>query len=133
LFVDVDKFKSVNDQYGHLIGTKLLHEIGQITRGCLRMGDLAFRYGGDEFVVILKNCPTKAAIDIAERLRAGVEKNEFLSKEKLNVRLTVSIGVANCPEHATSKRAIIEAADAAMYAVKRSTRNRVYVAELKAA
>ena len=133
LFLDVDKFKTINDSHGHLVGTKLLSEMAEIIRGCIRKTDVAFRYGGDEFVVLLMGADSKAAVTIAEKMRASVEKHEFLSRESLKIRLTVSIGVATCPEHAESKRDIIEAADGAMYNVKRSTRNNVYIAEKKAA
>ncbi len=133
LFLDIDKFKNVNDQFGHLIGTKLLYEMGQVMKHCIRASDLAFRYGGDEFVVILTSMHTQDAWEIAERLRSKVENLHFLSRENLNIHLTISIGVANYPEHATTKREIIEAADTAMYAAKRTTRNKVYIAEKKAA
>ncbi|MEW6057088.1 MAG: diguanylate cyclase [Bdellovibrionota bacterium] len=133
LFIDVDRFKGINDSHGHLVGTKLLFEMGEIIRSNLRKGDVAFRYGGDEFVVLLDDAATDLAESVGERIREGVEGNYFLAKESLNIRLTVSIGVASCPEHAISKRDIIEAADNAMYSVKRSTRNSVYIAEKKAA
>jgi len=133
LFIDVDKFKNINDSHGHLIGTKLLFEIGEILRKHTRKSDILFRYGGDEFVALLPDMESAAAFKTAERIRAEVEGNEFLSKEGLNVKLTLSIGLASCPEHAISKRDIIEAADQAMYAVKRKCRNSVYIAEKKAA
>lgn len=132
-FIDVDKFKGINDSHGHLVGTKLLHEMGTIIKGLLRRSDVAFRYGGDEFVVLLESAGSSEACQIAERLRTAVEERKFLSQEGLDIRLTVSIGVANCPEHAATKREIIEAADGAMYAVKRASRNKVYIAEKKAA
>jgi diguanylate cyclase (GGDEF)-like protein len=133
LFLDVDKFKGINDQFGHLVGTKLLHEMANIIRKTLRKTDVAFRYGGDEFVLLLDGMPTSMACAVGEKIRSEVERTKFLAKEALNVKLTVSIGVANCPEHAMSKRDIIDAADGAMYAVKRSSRNKVYIAEKKAA
>ena len=133
LFLDVDKFKGINDSHGHLIGTKLLLEMGEIIRGVIKKEDFAFRYGGDEFVMLLTDTNAAKASELAEKIRTQVEKNTFLARDGLNVKLTVSIGIANCPEHAVTKRDIIEAADGAMYAVKRSTRNRVYLAEKKAA
>lgn len=133
LFLDVDRFKSVNDRHGHLIGTRLLHEVGQLIKKGLRNGDVAFRYGGDEFIAILDGAGAEEAREIAERIRQAVEKHSFLAREALNIRLTVSIGVANCPEHASTKREVIEAADNAMYAVKRDCRNNVYIAAKKAA
>lgn len=133
LFLDVDKFKDVNDKHGHLVGTKLLYEMARIIKHCIRKTDLAFRYGGDEFVMLLDNAKIEVAQLIAERIRSEVENTVFLAREGLKIRLTVSIGVANCPEHATTKKEIIEAADNAMYTVKRTTRNKVYVAERKIA
>ncbi|MGE4232399.1 MAG: diguanylate cyclase [Bacteriovoracia bacterium] len=133
LFLDVDKFKSINDNYGHLIGTRLLFEMGQILKENLRKNDKVFRYGGDEFVVLLPGCPTTKALEIAEKIRLEVEKHVFLKQENLNIHLTVSVGVANCPDHATTKRDVIHAADNAMYAVKKSSRNSVTVASKKAA
>jgi two-component system cell cycle response regulator len=133
LFLDVDKFKGINDSHGHLVGTKLLLEMGAIIRGIIKKQDYAFRYGGDEFVMLLTDTDVSKAVQIAEEIRTRVEQNLFLAREGLNIRLTVSIGIANCPENATTKRDIIEAADGAMYIVKRSTRNRVYLAEKKAA
>ena len=133
LFLDVDKFKTINDKYGHLVGTKLLHEVGQILKTALRKADVAFRYGGDEFVALLVGASANVACTIAEKVRSDIEAHRFLSREGLDIQLTVSIGVANCPEHASSKRDIIEAADGAMYAVKRASRNKVYIAEKKAA
>lgn len=133
LFVDVDKFKGINDSHGHLVGTKLLFEMGQILKRHLRKSDFAFRYGGDEFVALVDGATSAEACEIAESIRTDVEANNFLAKEGLNIKLTISVGVASCPEHALSKRDIIHAADGAMYAVKRSSRNSVYIAEKKAA
>lgn len=133
MFIDVDKFKSINDRYGHLIGTKLLFEMGQIIRKCIRKNDLAFRYGGDEFVILMEGVNATVAGATAEKLRLMVEATKFLSREALNVKLTISVGIASCPEHATSKKDIIEAADNAMYNVKRTTRNKVYIADKKVA
>lgn len=133
LFIDVDKFKGINDTHGHLVGTKLLHEMGQIIKQNLRKTDVAFRYGGDEFVVLLDGASSAVACAIAERIRSQVEGTQLLAREGHDIRLTLSIGVANCPEHAVSKKDIIDAADNAMYAVKRSSRNRVYLAEKKKA
>lgn len=133
LFIDVDKFKKINDSYGHVIGTRLLHEMGQLIKSHLRKTDVAFRYGGDEFVVLLDGCSGEMACQLAEKLRSAVEEHVFLTHETKGIKLTISAGVANCPEHALTKREIIEAADAAMYSVKRSSRNNVYIAEKKAA
>jgi two-component system cell cycle response regulator len=133
LFMDIDRFKHVNDSYGHLIGTKILHDMAAQLRKYVRTNDTVFRYGGDEFIAVLSPSDLKTAQSVAERIRAGVEKHVFVKKEGLNIKLTVSIGVALFPDHAASRRAIMEAADHAMYSAKKTSRNAVYVANLKAA
>lgn len=133
LFIDADHFKSVNDKHGHLVGTKLLNELGEQIKRFVRANDVVFRYGGDEFVAVLKNCDLRTAKSVAERIRSGVETNSFLASESLDIRFTVSIGVAMFPQHAISKREIIEIADRAMYEAKRSSRNSVVVLPPKGA
>ncbi len=133
LFMDVDRFKLVNDSHGHLVGTKILYEMGAQLQKYVRDTDTVFRYGGDEFIAVLSPSDLKTALAVAERIRASIEKYVFLKSEGLNIKLTLSIGVALFPDHASSKRAIMDAADHAMYTVKRSSRNAVYTAESAAA
>ena len=128
LFLDGDRFKSINDNYGHLAGTKLLHELGEQLKRYVRGKDTVFRYGGDEFVAVLSPCDLPTAETVAERIRSSVERHTFLTSEGLNIRITVSIGVALFPDHADSKRAVIDAADHAMYTAKKTTRNSVFIA-----
>lgn len=130
LFLDGDRFKSINDNYGHLAGTKLLNELGAQLKKYVRGRDTVFRYGGDEFVAVLSPSDLVTAQAVAERIRASVEKHVFLEDEGLNIRITVSIGVALFPDHANSKKAVIDAADHAMYTAKRKTRNSVFIAPL---
>lgn len=129
LFMDGDRFKSINDSHGHLAGTKLLYELGSQLKRFVRDRDTVFRYGGDEFVAVLSGCDLKTAETVAERIRASVEAHEFLKSENVVVKITVSIGVALYPEHARSKKAIIDAADHAMYSAKKRSRNSVFVSE----
>ena len=129
LFIDADQFKKVNDNHGHIVGSKILNELGLLLRRCVRDKDTVFRYGGDEFVAVLSPCDMQTAHVVAERIRSAVEKNVFLEDE-LNLKCTVSIGVALFPDHADSKKAIIEAADHAMYSAKKSTRNSVHLAQV---
>jgi diguanylate cyclase (GGDEF)-like protein len=129
LFIDCDKFKGINDSHGHLVGTKLLHELGEELKKYVRRTDTVFRYGGDEFVAVLAPCDLATAKVVAERIRNGVEHRSFIAEEGLNLHFTVSIGVALFPDHADSKKSIIEAADHAMYDAKRTTRNSVTIAE----
>lgn len=131
LFVDVDKFKLVNDSHGHLYGSKILSEIGQKLKGFVRDSDSLVRYGGDEFVAILSPADLKTGKMVAERIRKSIEKWEFLKEDGLNLKITVSIGVAVFPEHASTKEEIIKAADHAMYAAKNKSRNSVYVANMR--
>jgi diguanylate cyclase (GGDEF)-like protein len=126
IFMDVDYFKRINDQYGHLIGSKVLVEMGQLLLKSLRTVDIVARYGGDEFVIVLPQTPPGAAIQIAERMRRAVEQNTFMKKEGYSLKLTASFGVASYPESAKSKEDLIRLADDAMYRVKYQTRNAVY-------
>jgi len=126
IFMDIDYFKNINDHYGHLIGSKVLVEIGQILLRNLRSIDIVARYGGDEFVIVLPQTPPSSAIQIAERMRKSVEHNIFLKKEGYSLRMTASFGVASYPENAQSKDDLIRLADEAMYRVKHQTRNAVY-------
>ena len=126
LFMDIDHFKAVNDNYGHLVGSKLLVEMGQILLGHLRELDIVTRYGGDEFVIILPQTPPQKAVKTAERIRQTVEQHVFLRKEGYSIRLTASFGVASYPENASSQEELIRLADEAMYKVKHRARNGVY-------
>jgi diguanylate cyclase (GGDEF)-like protein len=129
LFIDADKFKNINDSHGHLVGTKLLHELGEELKKYVRRTDTVFRYGGDEFVAVLAPCDLATAKTVADRIRDAVEHKTFLGSD-LKLKFTVSIGVALFPDHARSKKSIIEAADHAMYNAKRTTRNSVTIAEI---
>ncbi|MCM2323072.1 MAG: diguanylate cyclase [Oligoflexia bacterium] len=128
LFADADHFKQVNDKHGHLVGTKLLNELGSQLRKLVRDRDTVFRYGGDEFVAVLSPCDLATARNVAERIRQSVEQHAFLESEGLSLHFTVSVGVALFPDHARSKKEIIDAADQAMYSAKRRSRNSVTMA-----
>jgi len=123
IFLDLDYFKLVNDQHGHLVGSRLLREIGQVLKFNLRTVDWAFRYGGDEFVLILPRTGKKEALLVAQRLRHALNENVFLKNERLNIRVTASFGIATFPEDAKTKEDVIRMADQAMYRVKRTTRD----------
>lgn len=127
LFIDADHFKQVNDKYGHLVGTRLLNELGNHLKQELRDSDTVIRYGGDEFVVILSPCDLATAKMVAERIRQSVEGKSFIKENNVEIRFTVSIGVALFPLHADSKKAIIDAADQAMYKAKKGKKNAVVV------
>lgn len=129
LFLDLDHFKSVNDTHGHLIGSRLLAEIGYAIKAHLRLIDYAFRYGGDEFVVLLPQTSKESALVVARRLRDVFRKEFWLKTEGLNLNVRASMGVATFPEDAKSAHEIIRQADEMMYAVKNTTRDNVSVAQ----
>ncbi|RYZ99667.1 MAG: GGDEF domain-containing protein, partial [Proteobacteria bacterium] len=128
LFLDLDHFKAVNDTHGHLIGSRLLFEVGQEIKRGLRESDICFRYGGDEFVIILSHTGLDDAVFVAERTRVAIEKKRFLARDNMDIRLTASIGVASVPLHAITKSQILKAADEALYGVKKAVRNSVIAA-----
>ncbi len=128
LFLDLDHFKAVNDQHGHLSGSRLLVEVARVLRSCVRDEDVVVRYGGDEYVVLLVGIDSGGGLKVAERVRRAIEDHRYLSREGARVRVTASIGLASFPEHAGTKAEILDFADRAMYRGKKSTRNVVYMA-----
>jgi diguanylate cyclase (GGDEF)-like protein len=130
LFIDLDHFKQVNDTHGHLVGSKLLSEIGYRIKSNLRLIDYAFRYGGDEFVVLLPQTMKDAALIVAKRLRDVFRQIQFLADDGLNLSVRASIGVASYPDDAKSAHEIIRQADEMMYMVKNTTRDNIGVAQL---
>ena len=125
IFIDLDHFKLVNDAHGHLVGSHLLREVGQAIRAGLRKQDLVFRYGGDEFVVMLQHADKRAAQIVAERILKNLRERRFGNVLALEVR--ASFGVATWPEDGGSVHEIIRAADAMMYLVKGSTRDNIAI------
>jgi two-component system cell cycle response regulator len=128
LFLDLDYFKSINDTHGHLVGSRLLVEVGRVLKGCVRDHDIVVRYGGDEYVVLLRATDSGGALKVAERIRRTVEMHQFLAREGYAIQITTCIGIASCPEHASDKQTLLDAADRAMYRGKKTTRNVVYMA-----
>ncbi|MBI2608581.1 MAG: GGDEF domain-containing protein [Deltaproteobacteria bacterium] len=128
LLIDIDYLKKVNDTHGHLAGDALLKETGIVIRGSCRSKDKVFRYGGDEFAVILVHSNTQQAHIIAERIRKKIEETVFEVKTNANIKITVCIGIASFPEHSKTKEEILKLADDAMYCGKDSSRNRVSIA-----
>src|SRR5207247_8971495 len=111
IFIDLDHFKNVNDTHGHLIGSKLLAEIGYFIKSHLRLIDYAFRYGGDEFVILLPQTSKDAAMVVARRVRDSLRTSLFCQEEGLNLNVRASIGVATSPHDAKTPRGIIRHAD----------------------
>jgi diguanylate cyclase (GGDEF)-like protein len=125
LFVDLDHFKQVNDVHGHQAGSRVLAEAAEVISRTMRNVDIAFRYGGDEFVVVLPQTPGDAAAKAANRLLVAMRARRFLSPEGLSLRLSASLGVASYPGDADNAGALLERADQRMYLVKNSTRDGV--------
>ncbi len=128
LFIDLDHFKQVNDTYGHLVGSKLLAEIGYTIKSHLRLIDFAFRYGGAEFVVLLPQTGKESALIVARRLLESFRESRWLQDDGLNLNVRASLGVASYPEDAKSAHEIIRQADEMMYAVKNTTRDNIGIA-----
>src|SRR6266850_2224570 len=124
LMADVDHFKQYNDTQGHPAGDAALARIADILRKTTRGVDCVARYGGEEFVVMLLETTAGAASIVAERIRARVASEDFAG-----TRITISIGVAECPTHAETPESLIESADAALYEAKDSGRDRVVTAD----
>jgi diguanylate cyclase (GGDEF)-like protein len=125
IICDLDNFKKYNDQYGHLAGDDLLRELGDLMKSYIRKSDTAFRYGGEEFAVILPHTDQRSAVILSERLREAISARNFLIREKLQIgHITISIGVASCPDDATEVDSLINTADMALYQAK-TTKNRV--------
>lgn len=128
LFIDLDRFKQINDEHGHLVGSRLLAAVAATLRHNLRLVDLAFRYGGDEFIVLLPQTGKQAAIGVAQRLRACLRISRFLADEGLHLEVLASFGIATFPEDADTPQDLVRAADEMMYVVKNSTRNGIAAA-----
>jgi two-component system cell cycle response regulator len=126
LLIDIDHFKDYNDTFGHLEGDKVLVRFSQILRSCLRANDSAFRYGGEEFTVILPETGAEEARTVAQRIRAAVEAEIFALHTGRSVSKTISIGVTEYSP-LEEMTALINRADAAMYLSKQNGRNRVSV------
>jgi len=128
IFLDLDFFKEVNDSYGHLCGSRLLKEVAVLIIGIIRNIDMACRYGGDEFIILMPETPKGNAIIVAEKIRKAIRDATFLRDEGININLTGSFGVASYPEDAFDKDSLIQMADNAMYRVKTTTKDGVEVA-----
>jgi diguanylate cyclase (GGDEF)-like protein len=128
LFLDLDYFKAINDSHGHLVGSKLLVEVARVLKNCVRDSDVVCRWGGDEFVTLLRGTDSGGALKVAERIRRSIESHKFLAREGLALSVTTCIGVASYPEHALDKATLIDFADRAMYRGKKGSRNIIYTA-----
>ncbi len=131
LMMDVDHFKEVNDTYGHLAGNETLEALGAVITGALRAGDVAARFGGEEFAAFLLDADYAQALVAAERVRSAVEQYAFPATRRGSAeaerkhQMTISIGIASFPGDARDPVQLVELADSALYRAKRSGRNRV--------
>ena len=125
LFLDLDRFKLVNDRHGHLVGSRTLRQLAGVLATCVRQVDTLARYGGDEFTILLVDTPIESALQVAERIRATVEETPFDGGPGGSLRVTLSIGVATYPAHGRTRETLLDQADKAMYRAKSLGRNRV--------
>ena len=128
MFIDIDHFKRINDGHGHLVGTETLVELSKHLKTCLREDDLIFRYGGDEFVVLLPAVNNNLVLEIGHRLVDTVRDRAFVIKANQTAyefKMTVSVGIATYPEDATTRDEILNMADRMMYQAKMSGRGKV--------
>lgn len=131
LMMDLDHFKEVNDTYGHLVGSQTLEVMGRVIKEALRAGDVASRFGGEEFAAFLLDANYAQGLVAAERVRVAVAEEQFpvtrmdSPGSQSTHRITISIGVAAYPDDATDPLHLVELADSALYRAKRSGRNRI--------
>jgi diguanylate cyclase (GGDEF)-like protein len=123
LFLDLDRFKLVNDHHGHLVGSEVLRRLSRVLQDCIRQVDTLARYGGDEFTILLVDTDLEEAITIAERIRRTVADTLFEGERGAPIRLTLSVGVAAYPDHARERDGLLDLADKAMYLAKSRGRN----------
>jgi diguanylate cyclase (GGDEF)-like protein len=128
LMIDIDHFKSFNDDYGHDAGDMVLREVGGLLLNRTRKEDVACRYGGEEFLIIIPETGEDDALARAEELQAALCAMHLTYHERMLREVTVSIGVAVFPRHGSNVDNLLKAADLALYAAKRAGRNRVCLA-----
>jgi diguanylate cyclase (GGDEF)-like protein len=128
IMVDIDHFKKLNDEFGHLLGDETLRLVATILKQQLRKMDMVCRYGGDEFAILVPETTGENAIRVAEKLRRHVETHPFPGVPR---PVTISCGVADYPSHGMTRDEVVAAADTALYTAKQAGRNRVAWATLK--
>jgi diguanylate cyclase (GGDEF)-like protein len=125
IMVDIDQFKRLNDEFGHLLGDEVLRQVSSIFSQQLRKIDVVCRYGGEEFAILLSQTTHEHALGVAEKLRRMIDTWQFPGVPR---PVTISAGVATCPDHGTTRDELVKAADAGLYAAKQAGRNCVKVA-----
>ena len=135
MFMDIDKFKSINDNFGHQSGDVVLIAVADIISSCLRVGDIVARYGGEEFVALLPKTSLESALEIAERIRTSVSGSDFKSLENNVLQVSISIGVSMLPQDISAgdiealSGSLVAQADQALYQAKSNGRDRVVYAK----
>ena len=127
IMLDIDHFKKLNDEFGHLLGDEVLKQVSNIFRNQLRRLDFICRYGGEEFAIILPETGGEDALNVADKVRRMVEAHSFPGVPR---PVTISLGVAECPQHGSMRDTLVKSADLALYASKTGGRNRVTVASV---
>jgi diguanylate cyclase (GGDEF)-like protein len=125
IFIDIDEFKQVNDIYGHLTGSRILVEFGNILLQDIRHKDCITRYGGDEYLILLRDTNKKEAISVSRRLLSLIRSNYFKGENDKTVRITASMGIATYPIDSKNGKELISIADENMYIVKKDSKNGV--------
>jgi diguanylate cyclase (GGDEF)-like protein len=128
IMVDIDNFKRLNDEFGHLLGDEVLRSVSTIMKQQLRKVDLVCRYGGEEFAIVVPETSGENALRVAEKLRRQVESHHFPGVPR---PVTISAGVADYPTHGITRDEVVAAADNALYQAKQAGRNRVVAASSK--
>jgi len=129
IMLDIDHFKQFNDNFGHEAGDAVLRELGVFLRSHIRGEDIACRYGGEEFTLIMPDAPLKITKRRAEKLRQGVKQLRVAFNNQVLDTLTISVGLAMLPDQGSTGEAILRAADGALYEAKQTGRDRVVVAK----
>jgi two-component system cell cycle response regulator len=127
VMADIDAFKHLNDEFGHLLGDEVLRQVSSLFHQQLRKIDVVCRYGGEEFAVLLTQTNAEQAVAVAEKLRRSVESYQFPGVPRT---VTISAGVAAYPEHGKTRDEMVRAADNGLYAAKLAGRNRICLASL---
>jgi diguanylate cyclase (GGDEF)-like protein len=132
IFFDMDNLKEVNTRFGHAMGSRTLREVSQRVRARVRKFDKLFRFGGDEFCIVLPETEWHGALEVAERVRETIAGRNFLQRERGEqggIRMTASFGIASFPLHARTKEELVQQADRAMQRIKSGTKNSIAISE----
>jgi diguanylate cyclase (GGDEF)-like protein len=124
MLADLDRFKWINDTYGHQAGDRVIAQLGRLLAQLVREGDFVARFGGDEFAVLLPHCDTDTAVKVANRIRSETTRANFGVASSEQTAITVSVGVA-LARHGDSSESLFKRADEALYASKKGGRNQV--------